>query len=102
MRDYFEWYKEGACTKLNPRMFSDPSSKYEANKAKRVCKFECPVQKDCLMHALVYNEVAIWGGHDEVERKKMMAFRPRLLQIQVEMGIFHPELMRTPLSDEAA
>lgn len=100
MRDYFGkngWPKDAACRGTDPEIYYSPKDDFEVGQAKRVCQLRCPVKQDCLMHAIVYNELGIWGGFDEVERYTMgLRIRPRLVELYSQAGIFHKDLMRNP------
>jgi hypothetical protein len=50
-------------------------SKYEYEKeAKAICA-ECPYKIACLEYAIKYNELGIWGGTTENQRKNMRTAR---------------------------
>lgn len=68
------WYARASCHEVgNHYWFSTDPSKQ--NFAKFVCSL-CPVQRECLRHALrTKSEFGIWGGLDKKERK---ALRQRL------------------------
>ena len=62
------WAKQGLCsTHPNPGLWFPPVGK-DGNEAKAVCAL-CPVQDQCLTHALEVNErFGIWGGRSQKER----------------------------------
>ena len=35
-----------------------------------ICR-TCPIQAECLQHALAHNEFGIWGGTTDIERKEL-------------------------------
>lgn len=48
-------------------------SLYEQREAALFCNTACPVQKECLAHALdVGEEHGVWGGTTETERRLLM------------------------------
>lgn len=64
------WMEQAACATANPEIFyPDDRRSATARAAKRVCG-TCPVQNDCLVHALTHHEShGIWGGLDEADRR---------------------------------
>ncbi|WP_328296584.1 WhiB family transcriptional regulator [Streptomyces sp. NBC_00435] len=73
------WQEGAACRELGSRLFfhitgepaPDREARHEA--AKEVCAL-CPVQRDCLRHALEVGEpFGIWGGLTEGERRRLGA-----------------------------
>jgi hypothetical protein len=68
IRPRSEWEKEGQCKK-RPQYFSGPQTPLVVKNAKQVCQ-KCPVEKDCLVWALLYREEGIWGGTTDSERKR--------------------------------
>lgn len=70
------WNRNAACRGLDPEIFY-PVSEEEAERAKAVCG-QCPVQADCLEHALGSRERdGVWGGATEKERRRMIRQRRR-------------------------
>lgn len=66
--DYFikGWRKQSLCRQVkNPDDFFTPK---QEGAGKVACSF-CPVQKNCLIWALMYKEEGLWGGTTEDERK---------------------------------
>ncbi|AWZ07895.1 WhiB family transcriptional regulator [Streptomyces sp. ICC1] len=73
------WQEEAACRELGSRLFFHPAGEHgpdrelRAAAAKEVCAL-CPVQRDCLRHALeVAEPFGIWGGLTERERRPLRA-----------------------------
>ncbi|MFE4632846.1 WhiB family transcriptional regulator [Streptomyces sp. NPDC056773] len=71
------WQEEAACRELGSRLFFHPRGEQGADRerrdgaAKEVCAL-CPVQRDCLRHALkVVEPFGIWGGLTEGERRRL-------------------------------
>jgi hypothetical protein len=60
------WQQEANCKDTDPEIFFDAGKKKEY---KPLCD-ACPVQKDCLLYALIYGYSGIWGGLTEKERKR--------------------------------
>ena len=72
-----DWVTRSACKGLDPTIFY-PSTDDEAVEAKAVCA-ECPVQGDCLEHAIGNREHnGVWGGATERERQRIIRRRRRL------------------------
>jgi WhiB family redox-sensing transcriptional regulator len=70
------WNRNAACRGLDPEIFY-PVSEEEAERAKAVCG-QCPVQPECLEHALGSRERdGVWGGATEKERRRMIRQRRR-------------------------
>lgn len=63
------WMEQAACREADPTIF-DPDVTADDTDAKLYC-FDCPVRDDCLQHALVRNEVGIWGGTNDARRKSL-------------------------------
>ncbi|MFF3214450.1 WhiB family transcriptional regulator [Streptomyces sp. NPDC002886] len=73
------WQEEAACRELGSRLFfhhaGEPGQDRERRDAaaKEVCAL-CPVQRDCLRHALKVGEpFGVWGGLSERERRRLAA-----------------------------
>lgn len=71
------WMDEGACVGENPKYWMSTSEE-ETNReiqentqlAIQICR-KCPVQSECLSHAMSYLEVGVWGGTTDIERTLM-------------------------------
>jgi WhiB family transcriptional regulator, redox-sensing transcriptional regulator len=66
------WGEQAACLDMNTELFfpngtTGPAVE-QTVEAKAVCA-RCPVVAQCLAAALVMNEVGIWGGMTEQERR---------------------------------
>lgn len=71
-----KWQSHAACQGLAADIFY-PSSDEESLEAKSVCG-ECPVQAECLEHALSVREKdGVWGGATERERRRIIRQRRR-------------------------
>ena len=71
------WAGRAACSGLDPSVFYPPSDE-EADEAKAICA-ECPVQEECLEHAIAHREKnGVWGGATERERLRIIRRRRRL------------------------
>ena len=55
----------------NPEWWHIEEKKIE-DRAKALCAI-CPVQPDCLRHAIRYDETGVWGGMNRNERRKAAA-----------------------------
>jgi len=76
------WSTKAACRGLDPSIFYPPSDE-EADEAKAICAV-CPVQVECLEHALALREKnGVWGGATERERMRIIRRRRRLRQQDV-------------------
>jgi WhiB family redox-sensing transcriptional regulator len=73
------WQIKAACRGPQAAVFFPPSyferkdEKLEREaRAKAICR-ECPVQRECLDHAVHFGEAhGIWGGLNEHERRQML------------------------------
>ncbi|WP_405497212.1 WhiB family transcriptional regulator [Streptomyces sp. NBC_00096] len=70
------WQEGAACRELGSRLFFHPTGEQNPDReardeaAKEVCAL-CPVQRECLRHALEAGETfGIWGGLTEGERRR--------------------------------
>jgi WhiB family redox-sensing transcriptional regulator len=76
------WVVKAACKGLDPTIFY-PQTDDEAGEAKEICAI-CPVQADCLEHAIEHREKnGVWGGATERERLRIIRRRRRLRQQDV-------------------
>ena len=71
-----DWSTQAACRGLDPLIFY-PATDEEAEVAKGVCA-ACPVQDDCLEHAIEQREHnGVWGGATDRERQRIIRRRRR-------------------------
>lgn len=71
-----DWRHQAACAGHDPAMFF-PSRGESIDAARRICE-TCPVQTECLEHALENVEkFGIWGGEAERTRRTMRRDRRR-------------------------
>ena len=64
------WMLEARCLDADPEAFF-PEKGGSTREAKRICAI-CPVQQECLSHALDNDErFGIWGGMSERERRRL-------------------------------
>ena len=67
-----EWIQLANCKDTNTRTFfiyrEDKNQRLRREAAYSVCR-ECDVKKECLDYAIVNNEVGIWGGTSDKERR---------------------------------
>ncbi|MEU6314370.1 WhiB family transcriptional regulator [Streptomyces sp. NPDC047014] len=73
------WQEEAACRNLGTDRFFHPAGERGEDRtvrergAKEVCAL-CPVQTECLRHALSVQEpYGVWGGLNEDERRSLTA-----------------------------
>lgn len=65
------WREHAACLDHDTDLWFEPAAR---DKAKRICREECPVRQECLEHALEAGErLGVWGGLDEEERAAIWA-----------------------------
>jgi len=73
----YGWQARAACRSADPNLFFGPQ--HEARevkaareaKAKSVCAI-CPVRQECLAFAMATNEpFGVWGGLNELERRRL-------------------------------
>jgi WhiB family transcriptional regulator, redox-sensing transcriptional regulator len=66
------WKMLGHCVGKDPAIFFPvvDYNRFEVKVAKDICAV-CPVRAQCMDYALRNNEVGIWGGTTERERKKI-------------------------------
>lgn len=84
------WAARGACRHSDPELFFPIAVRGPAAgqlaRAKRVCA-SCPVQPQCLEHALETGQVfGVWGGASEEERRLMRRRRLRQRRAAVLRG----------------
>lgn len=67
-----EWMQRAACLDIDPEIFyPEKGNHLAATQARKVCR-GCPVQSDCLTHALERGErFGIWGGKTAKQRATM-------------------------------
>lgn len=65
-----DWRDNALCAQIDPELFF-PDKGGSSREAKLVCSL-CPVQTDCLQHALTARErFGVWGGLSERERRSV-------------------------------
>jgi len=64
------WKEAGACIGADPDLFF-PISNQADHAAKAICA-RCIVRVQCLDEALRHDEWGVWGGTNEVERRKIL------------------------------
>lgn len=67
------WATRGACLDADPDLFvGDDATAEDRNAAVAICRNKCPVQHECLAHALENDErFGIWGGKTERQRRQI-------------------------------
>lgn len=76
------WMRRAACRGCDPDLFH-PEHGDKSNPAKAVCA-TCPVQAECLDHAIRNGEVhGVWGGTNARERRRLRAEWARLNGVNV-------------------
>lgn len=73
----WEWQVQGMCRRTGSELFFHPEGERGAARRARqemavaLCR-QCPVQRECLQHALAVPEAyGVWGGLTEEEREAM-------------------------------
>ncbi|MFD5421104.1 WhiB family transcriptional regulator [Streptomyces sp. NPDC127069] len=76
---HWAWQERAACRDLGPDRFFHPAGERGEDRAERdeaareICAL-CPVQVECLRHALrVQEPYGVWGGLTEEERRPLYA-----------------------------
>ena len=82
--DLWDWQLDAACRAVDVSTFFHPEGERGAARARRdaaakeVCA-SCPVQRQCLDHALKVEEpYGVWGGTTEEEREALLGRGRRL------------------------
>ena len=70
-----EWHGRGLCSGHDPDTFF-PSNGDHGTNARRTCA-ACPVRDDCLTYAIAADELGIWGGLDQQQRRNLKRKRQR-------------------------
>src|SRR6266496_3086715 len=73
MRAYRDWWPESSCSSGTIQQ----DFREQSRKAKKHCQ-TCPVKRDCLNYALLYDEDGIWGGTTESDRAQILSKVPQL------------------------
>lgn len=69
-----EWAADGLCKNHPTPEIWFPARGESTHEAKLICRM-CPVQTECLQHAIRYGEKhGIWGGRSERERRGFRRF----------------------------
>lgn len=81
--DNWAWTSKGNCVGIDVNIFylddkaRGDEKKAQEQAAKKIC-VGCPVINECLESALAHNELGVWGGTTEDERKKMKRLKIRV------------------------
>lgn len=83
---YPDFYEKGpaACTEpsADPDIFftdpKEPTYRKDTAKAKTFCE-RCVYKTECLVWALEANEIGVWGGTTDIERRKIRRNKPASL-----------------------
>lgn len=68
-----DWDKDAACRGMDPEDFySEFATTPVPSAIQRICD-TCPVQGECLAHALKNRESGIWGGTNETHRNAILS-----------------------------
>lgn len=63
------WMLDAVCASADPDLWY-PEHGASAEPAKKICD-GCPCVTECLTYALLHNELGIWGGVTERQRRRM-------------------------------
>jgi len=63
------WMNEAICSGTDPDAWTADLTPSGIEVLKRICH-QCPVQSDCLQHALRHNYQGVWGGTTTREREQ--------------------------------
>jgi WhiB family redox-sensing transcriptional regulator len=67
-----DWVEEALCAQVSPEFFFPEKGEGDLVRVARQICARCPVQAECLDHALEHEEkFGIWGGMGPVKRKKL-------------------------------
>jgi WhiB family redox-sensing transcriptional regulator len=65
------WMQRAACREVDPELFYPETGQYHQSRAARRICGNCPVNEDCLAHAMkTREEWGIWGGMTGKQRQK--------------------------------
>lgn len=67
------WMADAACAQVDPQLWF-PEKGGSSREAKRICQ-ACPALQKCLAYALEHDELGIWGGTSERQRKQLRSGR---------------------------
>jgi len=81
------WRDSAVCAQTDAALWH-PGCGDRATLAKQICR-RCPVQPECLEHALTHNECGIWGGTTETGRRQLR--RARLKTANRPSGSSRPD-----------
>ena len=82
MYDIPDFFGKGdpLCSKIDPDVFfpepDSPSLHSAVRIAKEICN-RCPYKTECLEWAVSRNEIGIWGGTTDIERRKIRRYGTR-------------------------
>lgn len=79
-----ELRKKSRCTDVDsPLFFPTYDSPSSTEAAKKICAW-CPIRVECLRHAMENDELGVWGGTSEAERRSLK--RPRVRTVCIGCG----------------
>ena len=70
MREIPSWYKDGLCKDYPTKMWYQFDT-VKDRAAKRIC-MQCTVRGQCLEYALENHETGVWGGLNDLDRKRLV------------------------------
>jgi WhiB family transcriptional regulator, redox-sensing transcriptional regulator len=87
------WQDSAYCQNANTDQFFSNAKGKELREdiayAKGICA-QCPVKSFCLNDAILYGYEGVWGGTTEKERRKIPAFKVKMLREDAqESGTFN-------------
>jgi WhiB family redox-sensing transcriptional regulator len=71
-----DWREQGLCRSVDPAAFYPDDDDAVAIAAAQAMCARCPVQNNCLEHALANRErIGIWGGLTPAQRRRLLRRR---------------------------
>lgn len=75
MRSIYSWAKEAKCRQ---------EEILQENIAKKYCT-DCPVRGLCSTYAIVHEELGVWGGLGDIDRKRIYKWFPEFVEVLIEL-----------------
>lgn len=81
-----EWRRDALCATLTPEQSDELFFIGPGKSSKRARMFcaSCPVKRDCSEFAVMYNEVGIWAGNTDEDRRNLDPFISNVLRATAE------------------
>jgi len=88
LREIPGWYKDGLCRNYPTKLWYQYDTAKDRT-AKRICS-ACPVRSECLQYSLENHETGVWGGLNDLDRKRLV----RKFYVQEALQVSSPR--KTP------